>query len=385
MQKDQIILAGWLIDGSGGPIQEKMLIYTADRLIQKIIKLESMNQLSENFKDYSGFTIIPGLIDAHVHLFMSGTKDQKIRQCQLNAGYEEIKPVISGHLKQFQDYGIIAVRDGGDYGGYTAQYINKFSEQLPVYVKAAGKAWRKPDRYGRLIGRPPDRDQSLDSAILNQRGCDHVKIVNSGLNSLYEFGKQTKPQFQLEELKAGVKAAHEKKLKVMVHCNGKIPVEIAVKAGCDSIEHGFFMGRDNLKLMADSNIFWVPTAITMKAYSEQLPPESLEAEISRKNYEHQVEQIAAAGDLGVNLALGTDSGSLGVFHGKSAAQELQILTKAGYSIQKAVKCGTSNGAALLDIENTGLVKPGKAANFLAVQGKPDELIENLKSRRFKKI
>jgi len=377
MKKEQIIYAGWLIDGSGELIQENMLIYISDGFIQKISKSDSKNHLPRKLKDYSDYTVIPGLIDAHLHLFMSGTKDQKIRTHQLNAGYEEIKPVISKHLKQLEAHGIIGVRDGGDYGGYAAQYVKEFSGQIPVKVKAAGKAWRMSGRYGKLIGRPPAKGKSLASAVLNY-SYDHVKIVNSGLNSLRDFGKETKPQFQLEELKAGIKTAHKKNLKVMVHCNGKLPVEIAVKAGCDSIEHGFFMGRDNLKLMADNQTAWVPTAITMKAYSDQLAFGTIEADISRKNYEHQLEQISIAQDLGVKLVLGTDSGSLGVFHGKSVAEELKILTKAGYSIVKAVKCATSNGAKLLDINKTGQIKPGNSAKILAVKGSPGKLLDNLK-------
>ena len=87
-----------------------------------------------------------------------------------------------------------------------------------------------------------------------------MKIVNSGLNSLKVFGKQTPPQFGAEEMRAAVKTAKSFGLKTMVHANGKLPVKIAVDAGCDSIEHAFFMGAESLYRIAERGAIWVPTA-----------------------------------------------------------------------------------------------------------------------------
>ena len=106
--------------------------------------------------------------------------------------------------------------------------------------------------------------RAVENALkLEVHEIDHIKIVNSGLNSFAEFGKETLPQFDVEELKKLMSAAKEHNLETMVHANGRRPFQTAVAAGCDSIEHGFFMGNDNLKTMADEAIFWVPTAETM--------------------------------------------------------------------------------------------------------------------------
>ena len=119
-------------------------------------------------------------------------------------------------------------------------------------ANVSGKAWHYPNRYGRLIGRTPPENGTLADAIIKETDrVDQVKIVNSGLNSLICFGKQTKPQFTLNELSNAVNAANRRCLPVMVHANGRAPVEIAINAGVRSIEHGFFMGKENLKKMAD--------------------------------------------------------------------------------------------------------------------------------------
>ncbi|MFW6332276.1 MAG: amidohydrolase family protein [Thermodesulfobacteriota bacterium] len=394
MEPIRWIRAGNLIDGRGGEIQKNVWLRIIDGRVDDILSPNSLEaHLREPEKrstqgsgilDLSEYTILPGLVDSHLHLFMSGTGDTQIREKQLNAGFDEIKPTLSRHLKQLVACGVVAARDGGDFGGYAHRYRSECveSDPIPVYLRTAGKAWRKPGRYGKLIGRPPLDGESLAEAVSRTAaGVDHVKIVNSGLNSLFTFGKETLPQFDSTELRAGVRAAHDRGLRVMIHCNGTAPVQIAVEAGCDSIEHGFFMGPDNLKRMADRGTVWVPTAVTMKAYSERLPPESPEAEIARRNFDHQVEQIRLARELGVTIAVGTDAGSLGVHHGIAVKQELKILTDAGYSVSKAIACATANGARLLDLNELGTLQTGKAATWVAAKGHPQDLPDSLASIR----
>ena len=194
-----------------------------------------------------------------------------------------------------------------------------------------------------------------------------------------KFGYQTPPQFTLEEMKAAVKAALHKGLSVMVHANGKIPVEIAVLAGCRSIEHGFFMGKENLKQMAEKDIFWIPTAATMKAYCDHWKRAGQNPDVACRNLEHQMEQIAAAKELGVPIAVGTDAGSIGVHHGRGIVQELIILKRAGLSIQEAIQCATANGARLLNLPAPYLLTRGLPASFIVVKGSPDGLPDSLGS------
>lgn len=387
MKKEIWVQAGWLIDGIGGPVRENVLVHIADGTVREIRNLTEADTDRQEKVNLSDSTLVPGLIDCHVHLFLSGTNDPAVREKQLNAEFEEMEPVISGHLEQLMGCGVLAVRDGGDYAGHALQYRNLHGNQNSVRIMAAGRAWRKQGRYGKLIGRAPEKGKSLAEAIAAESGgIDHVKIVQSGINSLKEFGKQTPPQFDTEELSQAVAAAHSRGLKVMAHCNGELPVASALAAGCDSVEHGFFMGKENLRRMADLGVFWVPTAITMKAYAEHLTPDSTEAETAKRTYLHQAGQIALARELGVSLALGTDAGSLGVRHGFSVREELKILLRAGFSVSEAVKCATWNGAELLGISrDTGRIAPGYPAIFLAVKGNPSDLTENMKDiRMFRK-
>ena len=253
------VFAGWLIDGTGGPIQQNVLIRVEEGVlatIEKEVDQEGLPQTEDDGKlplvNLGRSTLMPVLVDSHVHLFMSGERDPELRKTQLSQPFDSIKEVIARHLAQQLAHGVLAVRDGGDYGGHSLRYKKECLENSsPVTVKSPGRAWRAQGRYGRLIGRPPPRQASLADAIAACKDpADHLKIVNSGLNSLVRFGKETAPQFTAEELKAAVTAGDRCGLRTMVHANGRLPVELALTSGCHSLEHGFFMGRDNLERMA---------------------------------------------------------------------------------------------------------------------------------------
>jgi imidazolonepropionase-like amidohydrolase len=378
----KFIDAGWLIDGSGGPVLKNVRLGIKNGSIISVDDSGLKDPAVTDSVDLSSYTILPPLVDSHVHLCMSGTDDPDFRGMQLDIDYNKAKDIILDHISQHLSYGVLAVRDGGDKNAHVLQYFNECpdAKYFPVIVKVAGKAWHRAGRYGGLIGRAPDKNISLAEAINNcPDEVDHIKIVNSGLNSLKEFGKETSPQFSIEELSDAVKAAGKLGLKVMVHANGKKPVAAAVLAGCHSIEHGFFMGEDNLKLMAEKNIAWVPTACTMKAYSEHMKEGSIEYDVTRMNLDHQLKQIAKARELGVTIALGTDAGSIGVHHGSSVMQELSLLIAAGYSLPEAIKCATLNGSKLLSINDFGLIAKGKPAGFIAVKGDPSNLPGSINS------
>jgi imidazolonepropionase-like amidohydrolase len=375
------IRAGWLIDGRGGPVRRNVRMAAKDGIIASLNDAlpEPEGAAPEAIPDLSGCTVIPGLVDSHVHLTLSGSADEEFRKRLRAAAYESIRRVIGGHLQEHLNHGVVAVRDGGGARGYALRCARGYPG--PLRVRAAGRAWHREGRYGRLIGRSPGKGLGLAEAIRRDgERVDHLKIVNSGLNSLTEYGKQTAPQFDLEALSAAVKAAAERDLSVMVHANGAEPVRIAIAAGCRSIEHGFFMGKDNLARMADKGVAWVPTVVTMAAYARIFEQTGRNPDVARRTLDHQLEQLAVARRLGVTVALGTDSGSPGVDHGAAVIEEMKLFMQAGYSLSEAIQCATVNGARLVGGE-FGLIERGRPATFVIVEGRPSALPEGLKKVR----
>jgi len=372
------IKAGWVADGSGNPIREDMIIEIEGGGIRGCRPAWEWGRRPD--LDLGDCLVMPGLIDCHVHLFMSGKADPDLRQWQLAAPYGPMAEVLAVHLDQHLASGVAAIRDGGDYGAHALRF--KQTEmpggRWPMTVHVAGRAWRKPGRYGKLIGRSPYNGQDLAEAIAaSTEAVDHIKIVNSGLNSLKCYGKQTAPQFSIDELRAAVKAAEALDKKVMVHVNGAEAVQRTIVAGCHSIEHGFFMGADNLSRLADAATFWVPTAVTMAGYARHAPPGSNEADVVRRNLDHQLDQVRQARELGVKVAVGTDAGTIGVHHGRAVREEIDLLLTAGFTIPEAVRCATRSGALLMGLYRSGKIAPGFRATLLALPGGPEAFPQNL--------
>ncbi len=366
-----VVKAGSLVNGTGNPVRINVFLHVQDGRIASISGIRPDTGLP--LVDLSEYTVLPGFIDCHVHLFMCAKVCGEARNELFSADYETVKPVISRHVDRHLRHGVVAVRDGGDAGAHAARYKTEHlsDENGCLCVRTAGRAFYKPGRYGKIIGgRAVNGGRLLDAVSRNMKEADHIKIINSGINSLSVFKKETKPQFQPEELKAIVRLAGKKKQKVMVHANGEIPVRDAIEAGVDSIEHGFFMGRENLERMAEKGVFWVPTAGTMRAFASM---KGEGREVAARNLESQMEQIAFARKTGVPIALGTDAGSPGVYHGDGIITELGLLLDAGYSVEEAIKCSSSNGAQLLGFNDLGFLSPGMPANFIAARG----TIENI--------
>jgi imidazolonepropionase-like amidohydrolase len=381
------IHAGWLIDGSGGRARRDVRLEIRDGVIQSLEEgsVSASGACASRPRpdfDLGGCTVIPGLIDSHVHLTMTGAVDEILRTRLREAPFEVVRRMIRENLREHLRHGVVAVRDGGGCRGNALRFARSHHERgQPVRVLAAGRAWHRSGRYGRLIGRPPAGGLALAEAI-RQDGepADHIKIVNSGLNSLTEYGRRTSPQFDLDEMSAAVQAAAARGLSVMVHANGEASVRIAVMAGCRSVEHGFFMGRDNLTRMADRGVAWVPTAVTMQAYAAYYRQAGKNPDVARRTLDHQLEQLALARRLGVNVALGTDSGSPGVHHGAAVITELGLLLQAGFTLAEAIRCASHNGARLVGAA-FGMLEKGSPATFIAVNGGPSRLPEGLRHIR----
>ena len=380
------IHAGWLIDGSGGPARQDVLLAIAGNRVAAVNPFDrGAPPPAGLLTDLSGCTLLPPLVDSHVHLALSGTIDPEARRLQLTAGYDAIRPLIAQNIRAAFAHGVLAVRDGGDAQGHVLRSMreNEGEGRAPVLVKTTGRAWHQPGRYGGRLGRHPGPGETLASAFAKDPDpADQVKLINSGANSLRIFARETPPQFTLDEMRAVVRLAGAQGRKVMVHANGALPVRLALEAGCHSIEHGYFMGRDNLALMAAKGTVWVPTLAAMKACAEHLAPaeRKKDPDIARRTLQRQLEQVALARELGVTIAVGTDAGCSGVPHGEAVGEELRLLLKAGCTLPEAIRCATWNGSCLLGVEEyPGCIAPNRPAHFLVVRGTPSQLPRKISS------
>jgi len=332
-----------------------------------IVEILENVQLNQNIKN---FIICPCLIDAHTHLFLSGTTDMSFRKCQQELTKSEIQKQIKTHIQAAMSYGVLSVRDMGDINNSLAEVSCPESFRL----LNTGPGYCLEDQYGQLIAIPLAHMEDLPFAISkNTFSSRWIKIVQSGINSLTDFETPCAYQFSESILTDAVKIAHQRGLRVATHANGEKAVAISIKSNCDSIEHGYKMGRENLKRMAEGQILWIPTIVAMKNLVQFWPGTLQERDNAKRYVDDQMEQIFWAREYGVPILAGSDAGSFAVNHGKGLWEEIQIFVETGMSFEEAISCASSKSALLLGgWEEFGLLTPGKQANFVILESSVED-------------
>jgi len=374
MDKEKYIHTGHLIDGSGNTIQKNIILTIKN---DRIIAIDPFQKTLEKSITHNFFnnTLLPLLADAHVHLAMSGTRDVKYRQAQLSMNFDQAKSQMVHHLDQYSKAGILIVRDGGDHFGHVFKYKNLFKHS--VSILSSKHAWYRTGRYGQFAGKSIHLSDNCLDSISSQHQGDHIKLIQSGINSVRQFGKETKPQFSQKEMSSICKWANQQNIPVMVHANGVQPVKIAIDAGCTSIEHGYFMGEENLKKMADKQIYWVPTLIPMYELAKNLK-KTEEKNNAWHTFENQCEQVRKANDFGVPIVFGSDAGSFGVNHVQGLFDEMQLMIKyCGFSLSQVVQSCTSLSMSLFNRSHSGLIKKGALAQFAVFSSEPDTIVKKI--------
>jgi imidazolonepropionase-like amidohydrolase len=372
------ILAGWLIDGTGASATKNVLmVIEKGRIVEMCPFCRDETPETELWLDLSGCTVLPPLMDCHVHLVIPG--DSLGRPPSKVPAYDTLLPYLNRHVRAYILNGVLCVRDGGDPLGNTLRYKTSDLEGVNnrFRLKAAGAAWHREGRYGKFIGSSISESEDPVAVIEGGTGpgVDHIKLIQSGLNSLTEYGRQTPPQFSTETIGRIYALSREIGAGLMIHANGEAPVAAAIAGGCDSIEHGYFMGGENLRKLGDTRITWVPTLVPMEAYVNHSQKGSVELDVAHRTLDYQLAQLSKARKYGVTVALGTDSGSPGVAHGAAVFQELKLLAAAGYTAEEAVSCATLNAARLLKTDLPGHLAAGTPATFIVKRGGPEDVLE----------
>jgi imidazolonepropionase-like amidohydrolase len=301
-----------------------------------------------------GYTLIPALIDCHLHLSLPTREPANIKK----------------RSTALLEAGIFAVRDAGITDG-TCFTIH------PLTIIHTGQALSKAGCYGANLGRALTSFNHAEKMVdeLYSQGVSQIKVIASGIFSFTRYGELCNPTFTASELHAIVAQAKQYELPVMAHASGNEAVLNCIRAGVASVEHGYFLSEEALSMMAEQGIAWVPTLAPVAA---QLLNDSLFSTLScnqkdtiRRSLERHQKMIALSDRYKVRLAAGTDAGAPGVPHGISLLTELQLLKECGISSLRVLQAATSEAAAVCGLQSVaGTIKPGKKPYFLAVQGNP---------------
>ena len=315
-------------------------------------------------------TLLPGLVDVHVHLDISGSPNwlDEAKQSYALTAWQAAMHARETLLGGFTTVRTLGGRDGMDPALRDAQAAGLV---MGPRIRATNLVVTMTGGHGSWIGREADGPDDVRKAVREQlkAGADVIKLMATGgvMTPGVEPGAQ---QLTYEELKAGVEEAHKAGKKTATHAQGSDGIKAAVLAGIDSVEHGFYMTDEIFGLMKERGTCFSVTLSAAAGLADAPPntiPEWARAKAVRVREAH-VDSFRRAYDAGVRIVLGTDAGTPYNRHGENA-QELSLMVKYGMKPLDGLRAATRNGAELLDLaDEIGTIEVGKAADLVLCRG-----------------
>ena len=373
---DLLLTNARVLDGLGGELQRATLRLVGGRVAEIEPATDVASGAGFEVIDLAGKTLMPALVDAHVHL----------------SSYETLPPLLRGeeprtsalHYFELANFardmvmmGILTVRDVGsmdDHALHLRQAIRLGLSPGPRILTCARivSATSPGCRIFTTMYRPADGVDEIRKAVREQlaMGADFIKIMATGARSVVLEDPEL-AQLTRVEIRTVVDEAHRLGKRVAAHAEGLGGTRIAVEEGVDTIEHGLSLHRapELLNRMAESDQTLVPTLSTFHDVSEdhaEKYPCAL-VEQAKRQREEAYQTLTAARAAGVRVAMGFDSYPLG-----ENARELVRMIEGGLTPMQGIVAATSGSAAALGLEGLGEIRAGAVADLLIVDGDPLE-------------
>jgi len=396
------IRAGTLIDGSGAaPVKNAVILVQGDRITA--VGPNVPVPAGATVIDLSGETVLPGFIDAHVHLAGRTIGDGDWQHSRLTEMPSQLALLGAAHAQQTLESGFTTVRVVGSasFGDVALRNaINAGWIQGPRIVAAGISFGIRGGHCDETNGLQPEalgggHEGGMEVGVADgveevrnavryavKYGADVIKICATGgvLSLTDSVGVQ---QYTEEEMRAVVETATQLDRRVAAHAHGTAGIKAAVRAGVTSIEHGSILDAEAVALMKQHGTWLVPTllagfTVESLATAGRLPPPIAAKALAIAPRMHNSFKMALDG--GVKIALGTDAG---VMHHGTNAREFGLMVRYGMPPMQAIVAGTSSGATLLGLErDIGTIAVGKRADIVAVHGNPLDNIQILESVLF---
>ncbi|MDR7871368.1 MAG: amidohydrolase family protein [Tissierellaceae bacterium] len=394
-----LLKSGNLIDGVSDESRKNVSVLIDGDKIVKVGKYEELSVGNSGVKeiDCYGKTIMPGLIDAHVHLIYQNVSEPYT--IELSRSLEEATGDAFYTARQLLSYGITTIRDVGTRGNISVTVRNAVSAGMfpGPRIKASSRIISTVGglgdfhpthlfeehkyRYGLgelILG----TDQAKAAVrIMTKDGVDFIKVEASGtgFNPLCPAERNT---INYDELLAIVGEAKKNDLYVACHAESISSVKMACKAKVHDIQHGIFIDDEAVEMMLENDIRLVPTLGMYWGFIEDGPANGIPQAIiddHLKTHEHHVRSIQRCMDAGVKIAAGSDAG-LTHFPQGGVRDEICRYVEIGMKPMDAIKTATSNGAECLEVDDiVGTIEEGKFADILVLNGDPIKDIKCIKN------
>jgi len=324
--------------------------------------------------DLSGKTILPGMIDAHVHITADGSADFQAQITNDSPVLTVLKMI--NNCQQLMRAGFTTVRDMGGRNHVNLEVRNAINTGLLVgpSIVSCGRIVCMTGGHGWFMGNEADGPDQVRRAVRQElkAGADVIKFMSTG--GVLTMGVDPNaPQLSCEEMKAGIEEAHNAGRKTTTHALGIGGIQNAIEAGIDCIEHGFFLTDKLIEKMLKKDIWLVPTLVPVFREIDMGQAGRIPKWVKKK--------IDALGDTwkmgvirarkaGIKIAMGTDAGTPFNPHGQNA-NELIHMVEIGFEPAEVIAATTIRAAELLGLSaDIGSLTPGKKADLVVVDGDP---------------
>ncbi len=373
-----------IIDGKGDMFDRGFVIVEKNRIVKVGKGPGPEKQNGHEVIDLEGRTLLPGMIDCHVHLCIDGSADplQSVRRDPdllliMKAARHAHLSLLSG-ITTLRDLGSkngvsIALRDAINLGIAVGPRIICCNQAICI---TGGQGWE--------FSREADGVDEIRKAVREQlrMGVNFIKLMATGgvMTPGIEAGA---PQFTYDELKAGVEEAHKAGRKAASHAQGNEGVKNSLKAGFDSIEHGISLDDKAIDLFLERKTVLVPTLSAPFHILEKGEKSGIPAFIIEKTQRVKDSHIASAQkayQAGIPIAMGADAGTPFNVHGENL-KELELLVGIGLSPMEAILSATRIAAETVGLSNMiGTIGEGKLADLIVVEGDPLKDIKILQNK-----
>jgi len=331
--------------------------------------------------DLGDRTLLPGLIDAHVHLFLHpGAEDlqtvqESVAQRTLTAVLAAREDLMAGFTAE-RDMGTegagsadTAVRNAIDQGLFPGPRLRVSGNAIDILGGHEDAIGYNPEQRVLPNATQANNAAELVAAIRQQvkEGADFIKVYETGKDSIIDGRFSTPFQFTAAELEIAVREAARVGKRVAVHATGEPGTLYAAQAGVVSIDHAFQLSDTTVKLMREKHIFAVPTFTIFEYFADHAATPA-EGAVNREMLNYHAQEFRKQVAAGVPIAMGSD---VGPFPHGTQAREFVLMVKYGMTPLAAIQGGTVNSAKLLGWEGQiGVLKAGYLADLVAVSGDP---------------